>query len=361
MAASRFTWWHWTRWVIANRARSHHHVPGYLRMVRARATTPGLVFEGPCFIGPGVQFRVTPGTGRLIVGAYTHIGGGSALRAHEGTLRIGAKTIIGIRNTFNTRLDIEVGEACLFADDVYVCDFDHVTTDLDVPIKDRGIVKSPVRFGDDVWVATKCVITRGTDIGAHSVVGAGAVVRGAIPPSSSSVGCRPGCSSTASPSPSPRASSTCRRGGEVSEREALDVLVAHIPATHTEEILRALFAVGAGAVGGSTASAPSCSEAKGGSARWEPPTPPSGPSASSSTSSRTGSRSPSPGRDERWWWARCARRTPTRSPPSTSSSTPPSDACGEGHPGPSWWSSIPMDSVSGLGPSPQSAPTTRAC
>lgn len=35
----------------------------------------------------------------------------------------------------------------------------------------------------------------------------------------------------------------------MSEREALDVLVAHIPATHTEEVLQALFAVGAGAVG----------------------------------------------------------------------------------------------------------------
>ena len=56
------------------------------------------------------------------------------------------------------------------------------TEDLETPIKDQGIIKSPVRFGDDVWVATKCVITRGTDIGAHSVVGAGAVVRGAHPP-----------------------------------------------------------------------------------------------------------------------------------------------------------------------------------
>lgn len=33
------------------------------------------------------------------------------------------------------------------------------------------------------------------------------------------------------------------------EREALDVLVAHIPTTHTEQVLAALFAVGAGEVG----------------------------------------------------------------------------------------------------------------
>src|SRR5699024_10451348 len=128
------TWWHWARWVIANRAWSHHHLLGYLRMLRARARVPGLVFEGPCFIGPDVQFQVAPGTARLVVGAYTHIGGGSALRAHEGTLRIGPKTVIGVRNTVNTWLDVEIGASCIFADDVYVCDFDHRTEDLDVPI-----------------------------------------------------------------------------------------------------------------------------------------------------------------------------------------------------------------------------------
>lgn len=182
MTAARPTWWHWVRWVVANRAWSHHHVLGYLRMVRARATTPGLVFEGPCFIGPDVSFQVTPGTARLIIGAYTHIGGGSALRAHEGTLRIGEKTVVGIRNTFNTWLDVEIGASCIFADDVYVCDFDHRTDDLETPIKDQGIVKSPVRIGDDTWVATKVVVIRDTDVGPHSIVAAGAVVRGEHPP-----------------------------------------------------------------------------------------------------------------------------------------------------------------------------------
>lgn len=181
-AGTGATWCRWVRWVVANRAWSHHHVLGYLRMVRARATTPGLVFEGPCFIGPKVQFQVEPGTARMIIGAYTHIGGGTALRAHEGTLRIGDKTVLGIRNTVNTWLDVEIGSSCIFADDVYVCDFDHRTEDLETPIKDQGIIKSPVRIGNDVWVATKVVVTRGTDVGDHSVVGAGAVVRGEHPP-----------------------------------------------------------------------------------------------------------------------------------------------------------------------------------
>ena len=50
-----------------------------------------------------------------------------------------------------------------------------------MPIKDQGLVKSPVRIGDDVWIGTKVTVLRGTDIGSGSVVAAGAVARAAYP------------------------------------------------------------------------------------------------------------------------------------------------------------------------------------
>ena len=174
-------WLRWVGWAMAHRAFTRHHLLSYLRMARASARYPSLRFEGPCFIGPDVRFEVREGYGRLVVGAYTHVGAHARVRAHEGTLRIGAKSVIGIRNTINCWIDISIGEACLFGDDIYVCDFDHVTTSLEVPIKDQGIVKTPVRIGDDVWLGTKVVVTRGTDIGDHSVVAASAVARGEYP------------------------------------------------------------------------------------------------------------------------------------------------------------------------------------
>ena len=174
-------WARWVGWVMANRAFTRHHLLSYLRMARASARYPSLRFEGPCFIGPDVRFEVREGYGRLVVGAYTHVGAHARLRAHEGTLRIGPKSVIGIRNTINCWIDISIGQACLFGDDVYICDFDHVTTSLEVPIKDQGIVKTPVRIGDDVWLGTKVVVTRGVDIGDQSVVAASAVARGEYP------------------------------------------------------------------------------------------------------------------------------------------------------------------------------------
>jgi acetyltransferase-like isoleucine patch superfamily enzyme len=68
---------------------------------------------------------------------------------------------------------------------VYICDFDHVTSDIHLPIKDQGIVKSPVRIGPDTWLCTKVTVTKGTRIGRGAVIGANAVVtrdvaRGAV-------------------------------------------------------------------------------------------------------------------------------------------------------------------------------------
>ena len=177
-------WLRWVGWAVANRAYTRHHLASYLRMARTGLRYPSLRFEGPVFIGPDVRFELREGYSRIVVGAYTHFGAHARVRAHEGTLRIGSKSVIGIRNTINCWLDIDIGRTCLFGDDVYVCDFDHKTESLDLPIKDQGIVKSPVRIGDDVWLGTKVVVTRGTDIGAQSVVAASAVARGVYPPRS---------------------------------------------------------------------------------------------------------------------------------------------------------------------------------
>jgi acetyltransferase-like isoleucine patch superfamily enzyme len=177
-------WLRWVVWAVANRAYTLHHLASYLRMARASLRYPSLRFEGPAFIGPDVRFEVREGYSRIVVGPYTHFGAHSRVRAHEGTLRIGSKSVIGIRNTINCWLDIEIGDTCLLGDDIYICDFDHKTESLDLPIKDQGIVKSPVRIGDDVWMGTKVVVTRGTQIGDHSVVAASSVARGVYPPRS---------------------------------------------------------------------------------------------------------------------------------------------------------------------------------
>jgi acetyltransferase-like isoleucine patch superfamily enzyme len=168
------------RWVLRHRAYTPWYLVRYWRLLKFRVANPHVVLRGMVFLGKKVDIHCRPGYGRLEIGRWVHIGDGNAIRCHEGSLRIGDKAVFGKDNTVNCYLDVEIGAATLVADWVYICDFDHVTADITLPIKDQGIVKSPVRIGPDTWLGTKVTITRGSVIGRGCVVGAHAVVRGEV-------------------------------------------------------------------------------------------------------------------------------------------------------------------------------------
>ncbi len=177
------------RWVLRNRAFTPWYLLRYWRLLRLRLAHPHIVLRGMVFLGKNVELECRPGYGRLEIGRWVHIGDGTSLRCHEGSLRIGDKVVFGNDNTVNCYLDVEIGAATLIADWVYVVDFDHRTDDVHRPIKDQGIVKSPVRIGPGSWVGTKVTVLRGTRAGRGCVLGAHAVVRGEVPDYTVAVGC----------------------------------------------------------------------------------------------------------------------------------------------------------------------------
>jgi acetyltransferase-like isoleucine patch superfamily enzyme len=176
------------RWVLRHRAWTPFYLVRYWRFALFKIRNPHVVTEGFVFLGRRAELYARRGYGRLILGRWVHVGAGNAIRCHEGTLRIGDKVVFGKDNTVNCFLDVEFGEATIVADWVYVTDFDHVFDDVTVPIKDQGIVKSPVRIGPDVWLGTKATVLRGTTIGRGCVVAANAVVSSDLPPYSVAVG-----------------------------------------------------------------------------------------------------------------------------------------------------------------------------
>jgi acetyltransferase-like isoleucine patch superfamily enzyme len=176
------------RWVVRNRAWSWWYLVRYWRFFWWRLRNPHIITEGFVFLSRRVEVSARKGYGRLIIGRWVHIGEGNRIRCHEGTMRIGSKCVFGRDNTVNGYLDIEFGEGVIVADWVYICDFDHIYDDINVPIKDQGLIKSPVRIGADCWLGTKVTVLRNTIIGHGCVVGAHTVVRGQVPPESVVVG-----------------------------------------------------------------------------------------------------------------------------------------------------------------------------
>ena len=169
------------RWVIRHRAYTPWYLLRYWRVFLLRLRRPQVVLQGMVFLGKGVRLDARPGYGRLVLGRWVHIGDLTRLRAHEGTLRVGDKVVMGSDNTVNCYLDVEIGPATLISDWVYVCDFDHVTAELAVPIKDQGLVKTPVRIGSGCWLGVKTTVLRGTVLGDGCVLAAHAVARGIYP------------------------------------------------------------------------------------------------------------------------------------------------------------------------------------
>lgn len=170
------------RWVIRHRAWTPYYLIRYLRLLRLRLRQPSIIVQGMVFLGRRVELEVRPGYGRLILGGFVHIGDDTALRAHEGTLRVGEKTVFGRHTIVNSYLDVEIGPSALIADHVYIGDFDHRFDDMGRPIKDQGIAKAPVRIGAGCWLGVKATVLRGCTVGDGAVVGANSVVTRHVSP-----------------------------------------------------------------------------------------------------------------------------------------------------------------------------------
>lgn len=176
------------RWVLTNRAYTPWYLVRYYRLLKFRLTNPHVILRGMVFLGKNVEVYATPEFARLEIGRWVHLGEGNAIRCHEGSVRIGDKVVFGRDNVVNAYLDIEIGASTLVADWCYITDFDHRMDDIDMPIKDQGIVKSPVRIGPDTWIAAKVTVLRETRAGRGVVLGAHSVVKGEIPDYSIAVG-----------------------------------------------------------------------------------------------------------------------------------------------------------------------------
>jgi acetyltransferase-like isoleucine patch superfamily enzyme len=149
---------------------------------RGRLQTDGL-----CFVGPGVKLEI--GRGAVVrLGRWCWIGHGTKIRAHEGQVTIGAKSVLGQECTISAFQSVTIGRECIVADRVMLIDFDHGVVEVERPIRLQGIYKRDVHVGNNCWIGYGACILRGVTIGDNAVVGTSAVVTGDLPANSVSAG-----------------------------------------------------------------------------------------------------------------------------------------------------------------------------
>ena len=134
--------------------------------------------EVQCLARRGVTLgdRVTIGRGTCIrPSSYYGHEMGEGLAVGEGTA-IGAFSWIGASGF------VEIGRDVLFGPRVVILPENHVFSDTTRTIKSQGVVREGVVIEDDCWIGANVTILAGVKIGRGSVVAAGAVVRGEVPP-----------------------------------------------------------------------------------------------------------------------------------------------------------------------------------
>lgn len=107
---------------------------------------------------------------------------GTNLVAIGGTISIGNNVFFNRNCNLVCRKKITIGHNVSIGHNVCIIDHDH-------KMNASGISSSEYKtdeiiIEDGCWIGANVVILRGTHIGAHSVIGAGCVVKGSIPPHS---------------------------------------------------------------------------------------------------------------------------------------------------------------------------------
>jgi len=136
--------------------------------------------DGLCFVGPGVKFEI--GRDAVVeLGRWSWIGHGCKIRAHEGRVEIGAKTVLGQECTVSAFQHVAIGRECIVADRVMLIDFDHGAVEVERPVRLQGIYKRDVSVGHNVWIGYGACVLRGVTVGDNAILGTSAVVTDDVP------------------------------------------------------------------------------------------------------------------------------------------------------------------------------------
>ena len=92
-------------------------------------------------------------------------------------ISVGARAGIGV----NCRIHgpVRIGRDVMMGPDCVVLAMSH-GIDLDVPMLEQPSKRFPVVIGDGVWIGTRAIILADVEIGAESIIGAGAIVSRSI-------------------------------------------------------------------------------------------------------------------------------------------------------------------------------------
>ncbi len=127
----------------------------------------------------------------VVIGPYSSLSAGIApghVPDHDPVISIGDRTVIGKGSGIVGHESITIGDDVWTGHHIYITDANHGYEDVSEPIGKQFGRSRPVVIESDSWLGHGAIVLPGAHIGQHVVIGAGAVVTGAIPSFSVAVG-----------------------------------------------------------------------------------------------------------------------------------------------------------------------------
>jgi acetyltransferase-like isoleucine patch superfamily enzyme len=121
------------------------------------------------------------------IGAYSVFSGAPVSNLGEG-ISMGANSAVDAYSFIGSSGFVSIGENVIMGQHVGFHPENHDFERTDIPIRLQGTTRQGITIEDDVWVGSNVIFLDGARIGRGSVIGAGSVVRGTIPPYSIAVG-----------------------------------------------------------------------------------------------------------------------------------------------------------------------------
>lgn len=128
----------------------------------------------------GVEFRLGNENSTVKIGNDFGTRKHVIFNVTDGELIIGNNVFINDMCAINVHKKVVVGENTIIGQNVLVYDHDH-----DYSVMDNmrtSFLEDTIIIGKNVWIGSGVIILRGSRIGDNSVIGAGCVIKGLIPP-----------------------------------------------------------------------------------------------------------------------------------------------------------------------------------
>jgi acetyltransferase-like isoleucine patch superfamily enzyme len=124
----------------------------------------------------------------ITVGSGVFIGRNTILSCKNGDIVLGDQVNIGFNCEIFSGARVELGARVMLAAYTYIIGGGHAYDRIDVSPLEQARTAVGVTVGEGAWLGAGVKVLDGTSVGAHSIIGAGAVVTRDVPPQSIAAG-----------------------------------------------------------------------------------------------------------------------------------------------------------------------------